>query len=161
MEARKTHGYTIPAIGTILLAAFNELPNPGATQDRAKMYEWREAVAKDRAATLTEQRITAYNQNFNDSWLVNYQSGRMKGPKGTGDPDAPPPVPPFEFAVIVVPGEAGGPEFQVEPGEAVNDVLAAMVKRGELVDLPPAFVPRPACAVPEYDRITAPQHYKG
>lgn len=133
----KSH-YKIPPVGTILPAQLNEtVDNPGPVNDPTKRAEWEQADAQEKA----------YNQNLLIAgnwlaegggwgrWLNEYQSGRMMGPKGEGDPNAPPPVPPRAKVVEVKEAEAGGVYFDIVDGD------------------------KPVCKVPRYTKITAPQHY--
>lgn len=129
--------YQIPAVGTILPAAANDtVENPGSVSDPAKRAQWEQAQAQDTAYRSTQLRIADYLAHFTDSWLPNYESGRLSGPKGIGDPNAPPPTPPRAVMVEVKAAEAGGVFFdQVESD-------------------------KPACKVPAYTKIPAPQHVK-
>ncbi len=131
--------YTIPAVGTTLPAQPNEhYKNPGTQATIEEETQWLQAQAQADAFRQNE-RITddwlAEGGGWG-RWLVQYQSGRMFGPKGQGDPDAPTPVPPRAKVVVVEGAENGGIFFSVVDGKY------------------------PVCEVPDYEKITAPEHYK-
>ncbi len=69
------------------------------------------------------------------NWLTEYRQGRLMGPLGQGDPDAPPPPPP-------------------------NGFMAVAIASGDVVAYESQQIGPPACDIPAYEKIAAPQHYK-
>lgn len=131
--------YVSPAVGTILPAMPNEtVDNPGPNASLDQQNQWEQAQAQDKAFTANGVRTTEWLSWFWNSWYENYSDGRLFGPKGQGDPDAPAPVPPPGKVVQVKATEEGG-----------------AVLNFDIVD-----GAEPVCAVPAYPKIPAPQHYK-
>jgi hypothetical protein len=135
--------YTTPEIGTILPAQRNfSVVNPGPVQSAKgdALNEWLQAQAQDTAYQKNTVLVEDWAGIF-ANWLTNYQTGRLKGTTGIqGDPDAPPSQPPPAFVVVVIAAEAGGVTFDVQPSG--QDGTGPYI---------------PACDVPPYDKITAPQ----
>ncbi len=131
--------YHMPTVGTILPAQPNEdFDNPGQLASLEKRTQWLQADAQDRA-DIQNSLITADWKADGGGWgrwLNEYESGRMMGPKGQGDPDAPTPIPPAGKVVEVKAAENGGIFFDIVDGT------------------------EPVCDIPKYTKITAPQHYK-
>jgi hypothetical protein len=140
----KTPPYTVPEPGTKFPAQRNTtVDNPGENAGLAAITEWNQAQAQDNAF----QKNAVLVEDWTDTgdwahWLESYLAGRVRGPKGMGDPDAVPPTPPDAYMAVTVINEGGGVAFAVTQ-VPVDD-------GGSL-----------ACAVPEYTKIPAPQHYKG
>ncbi len=113
----------------------NTLKTPPANdQDAVREYQKRDA--QDDAFQKTNTAVADYENHFTNSWLVQYNSGRMKGPTDiVGDPNATPPTPPKGFMAVVLSVEGDG----------------SVVYESQQVG-------PPACEVPAYNKITAPQH---
>src|ERR1035437_5650201 len=101
--------FTSPKTGAILPAQQNTgIPNPGPNATGEAMNEWLQAQAQDQAFRANQVLATDYQNQFQNTWLVNYNSGRLYGPTGIqGDPNATPLQPPFGFVVIVVNASGG------------------------------------------------------
>lgn len=153
--------YKIPALGTVLLARFNENPevlNPGPTRIPAEMIEWDQASTQDRAALLNEQRTANYLDRFEHSWLVNYRAGRLPA-------DAVPPAPPAALVVVAIPeswrGALTAAEVQSYNGWVYFDVqpsgkapVMGTNEAGEETTVEFGAGPFiPLCEVPAYQRL--------
>jgi hypothetical protein len=147
--------YTNPAVGTIFPAQPNTtVVNPGPVQSEKgdALNEWLQAQAQDNAYKKNLILVQDWTNGTFNNWLTNYQAARVKGPKGMGDPDAPPPDPPAAFVVTVFSAPAGGITFDVRR----SGIRPTEDKDGNVAD--PGTGPYiPACDPPQYDKITAPQ----
>jgi hypothetical protein len=144
--------YTTPDIGTVLPAQRNTAyTNPGPVHDQDVMNEWLQAQAQATAARQNDNLTEAWTNGTWANWLGNYQIGRQKGTTGVmGDPDAPPPQPPPAFVCVVIAAEAALVTFDVQPSgqPARTDENGTAPATGPYI---------PVCAIPAYDKITAPQ----
>jgi hypothetical protein len=136
--------YKVPDAGTKFPAQRNTtVDNPGPNAGLTAITEWNQAQAQNTAFEKNAVLVEDWTDTGDFAhWLESYTAGRVRGPKGMGDPDAPPPTPPDAFMAVTIPNEGGGVAFSVEQ-VPVDD-------GGSL-----------ACEVPEYTKIPAPQHYKG
>jgi hypothetical protein len=153
INAMNSFAYTIPLPGQVLPARQNadpEIPNPGPTQDRLAFMRWLQAATQNHAFQQNEIRAIDYLYQFEHSWKVNYESGRMKGPTGkVGDPDAVPLQPPAAMVVIVTAGLG----FDIQP----SGKETTFEDDGETVkEFGTPFTP--VCLIPDYKRIPPPQH---
>ncbi len=131
--------YTVPKVGTILPAKENEdVENPGSLATQLQRLHWEQAKAQDEAFQESERIREDWLAEGGGwgRWLNEYNSGRMRGPKGVGDPNAPSPTPPRGRVVEVIEAESGGISFDIVDGAD------------------------PVCEIPEYTKKTPPQHYK-
>lgn len=133
--------YEAPAVGTILPAQPNTtVPNPGPVHDPYGLTEWSQAQAQATAYQFNLDSAQQYKNYFRDSWLVNYEAGKIGS-------DATPPSPPCAFIVLCAAAEAGGIDFRVErSGQAPHE--------GNPYSTGPCI---PVCAIPEYTKIPPPQ----
>ena len=114
----------------VLQPAINTLTPPTSTWGPVPI-AWQQAVAQQQAYNQNQQLAASYLEQFTDTWLVQYQSGRMKGPTGIiGDPDAAPPIPPQGFVVLY--------------DDELNTCTLAQIGP-------------PVCGVPAYQKIPPPQ----
>lgn len=153
--------YKTPPFGTILPPKSNVdaegnliVPNPGPTLNLQLYYEFIQAGEQSRAALMTQSRLADYMARFN-SWLTyQYQTGHAVGPKGMGDPDALPPMPPMEYVVLV---GIDGALFSVLDGGIANAKVEEFINNGGVA--PEAtYTPAPVCEIPAYTKIQPPQH---
>jgi len=125
--------FKIPAPGTILEPAENPWAAPLSALDQNDVLQYEQAAALDAAFTKNQTLAADYLNQFNNTWLPAYNSGRLAGPRGEGDPDAPPPTPPPSMKVLVVRNEDWSTGYQQIP------------------------IGPPVCAVPSYTKIPPPQ----
>lgn len=126
------------------------VPNPGPTHDPDEAQLFRVAITRDKAQELNEGLAANYLNRFTRSWLVNYQAGKLKGPAGWGDPDAPPPVP-DAMVVVVVMNDRGDLDIQPSGKEAVvNEQTGEVIEYGT-----GPYVS--VCSIPSYTKIPAPK----
>jgi hypothetical protein len=150
--------YTNPAVGTIFTGQPNTtIDNPGPVHSAKgdALNEWLQAQAQQTAYAQTQAAAKNYREIDFGNWFTNYDTGRVKGPTGImGDPDAPPPQPPPAFVVVVVKAQGNKTNIGFEVQPSGQD--ATLDDSG--TETYPATGPYiPACDVPDYRKITAPQ----
>jgi hypothetical protein len=116
---------------------------------------WLQAATQGQAWDQNIIRAIDYQNKFEHSWLVQYNTGRMKGPTGiVGDPDATPLQPP-PAVVVVVTAEEG---FDIQPS---GKVAVSGRREGDEDESVLEFATGPyipVCPIPEYKKISPPQH---
>jgi hypothetical protein len=142
--------YSIPPIGTVLLAKENSnptIPNPGPTTAQTDFYQWTQAVAQDMAFRQNIKAASGYKNWSFPSWLTETYPFQP-------DPDLAPPQPPAAFVVLAAPAEAACVDFQVVPsGTTVvmsftpPEGFSQSYSTGQHI---------PVCAVPVYTKIAPP-----